>query len=192
MNQFSHYLYAQAQLTDDDIMRIQTCATPLTVRKRQSLLRAGDVCRHKLFVLSGLLRVYRVSKDGAESVMRFAAENQWAIDHESYTTETPSHCYIEALEDTTLLLWTKEIMDELFAAIPTFRAFSDKLKDESYNKSLQRIYINISHTAEEKYDAFVADNPTVFRRVPLHMVASYLGVTRETLSRIRHKHHQLR
>ena len=124
--------------------------------------------------------------------MWFAAESQWAIDPESYTTETPSHCYIEALEDTALLLWTKETMNELFAAILPFRQLSDRVREESHNRSLQRIYINISHTAEEKYDAFVADNPTVFRRVPLHMVASYLGVTRETLSRIRHKHHQLR
>lgn len=192
MNQFEHYLRAQTQLTDDDVLRVQRCATMLTVRKRQPLLCAGDVCRHKLFVLTGLLRVYRVSKDGAESVMRFAAENQWAIDHESYTTETPSHCYIEALEDTTLLLWTKETMNELFATMPAFRAFSDRIKDESHNKSLQRIFSNISHTAEEKYDAFVAENPAIFRRVPLHMVASYLGVTRETLSRIRHRHHQLR
>ncbi len=192
MNQLDQYLRSKVQFADEELLRIQTSATPLTVRKRQLLLRAGDVCRHKLFVLRGLLRVYRVSKDGTESVMWFAAESQWAIDPESYTTETPSHCYIEALEDTALLLWTKETMNELFAAILPFRQLSDRVREESHNRSLQRIYINISHTAEEKYDAFVADNPTVFRRVPLHMVASYLGVTRETLSRIRHKHHQLR
>ncbi|GAB3760230.1 Crp/Fnr family transcriptional regulator [Spirosoma pomorum] len=192
MNQLAPYLRSTAQLTDDDILRIQACATTLTVRKRQLLLRAGDVCRHKLFVLNGLLRVYRVNKDGTESVMRFATEDQWAIDHESYTNETASHCYVEALEDTTLMLWTKETMNELFAAMPAFKAFSDRLKDESHNKSLQRIFINISYTAEEKYDAFVAEHPAVFRRVPLHMVASYLGVTRETLSRIRQKNHQTR
>ncbi|QJD80812.1 Crp/Fnr family transcriptional regulator [Spirosoma rhododendri] len=192
MNQLDLYLRSKGQFTDDDLLRIQACATPVSVRKRQSLLCAGDVCRHKLFVLSGLLRVYRVSKDGAESVMRFAAESQWAIDPESYVNETPSHCYIEALEDTTLLLWTKETMNELFAAIPTFRQLSDRVREESHNESLQRIFANISYTAEEKYDAFVAEQPAVLRRVPLHMVASYLGVTRETLSRVRQKHHQLR
>ncbi len=77
-------------------------------------------------------------------------------------------------------------MNKLFEAIPAFRQYSEQLKDRSMNESQQRILANISYTAEEKYNAFVAANEDVFNRVPLHMVASYLGVSRETLSRVRH------
>ncbi|MCK8494723.1 Crp/Fnr family transcriptional regulator [Spirosoma sp. RP8] len=191
INQFDHYLRSKAQFTDDELQQIHACSIPLNLRRRQLLLREGDVCRHKIFVLGGLLRTYRVRADGIESTMRFTIENGWSIDHESYVDQTPSNYRIEAMEESSVLLWTREAMDELFDEIPTFKLLSDRLREQSMNESLQRIFINISYTAEEKYDAFVNAFPDVFRRVPLHMVASYLGLSRETLSRVRHKHHRV-
>lgn len=191
LDKFNQYIRSKAQFTDDELRQIRSCATPLTLRRRQVLLREGEICRHKIFVLNGLLRTYRVAEDGTESIMRFTTENGWAIDHESYVSQTPSNSRIEALEDTDVLLWTRETMDDLFEALPIFKLVSDQLKEQSFNESLQRIFINISYTAEAKYDDFITKYPDVFRRVPLHMVASYLGVSRETLSRIRHKHHRI-
>ena len=118
--------------------------------------------------------------------MRFAAENDWMIDHESYTFRSPSRYYIEALEDTQIITWTKENVAALIERNSTFRLYNEQVKDKSINESQNRILANISYSAEEKYRAFIAANENVFHRVPLHMVASYLGVSRETLSRIRH------
>jgi CRP-like cAMP-binding protein len=84
-----------------------------------------------------------------------------------------------------VILWSKENMEALFEAIPAFKAYSDKLKSNSLDASQDRVLMNISYTAEEKYADFINTFPDIFRRIPLHMVASYLGVSRETLSRIR-------
>jgi CRP-like cAMP-binding protein len=118
--------------------------------------------------------------------MRFSPENTWAMDHESYNNQTPSRSNIEALEDSEVMIWTKAHFEQLFEAYPAFKEFSDRLKASTFDANQERILMNISYTSEEKYEAFVAMFPDILRRVPLHMVASYLGVSRETLSRIRH------
>ncbi len=189
METFEDYLRSFTQLDEIAIKRIQAGALPLSLRRRQLLLREGEVCRHKVFVAKGLLRTFRVRPDGTESTMRFSAEKGWAIDPESYVDQIPSHYRIEALENTKVLLWTRDCMEELFENIPSFRLISERLREKSLNYSQQRIFVNLSHTAEEKYEDFIQNHPDIFRRIPLHMVASYLGVSRETLSRIRHKHH---
>ncbi len=184
---FEEYIRSSQQLQEDEIEKIVTAGQLLSLKKRQLLLREGDVCRHKTFVLKGLLRAYRVRPDGVESTMRFAAEKGWIIDHESYVSRTPSNYRIEALEDSKVLLWTREVMEELFDTIPVFREISDRLRERSLNDSQQRIFVTISYSAEEKYEDFIKNHPDIFRRIPLHMVGTYLGVSRETLSRIRHK-----
>ncbi|MDR6197561.1 Crp/Fnr family transcriptional regulator [Siphonobacter sp. SORGH_AS_0500] len=187
---FEQYIRSFEQLQDLEIEKITASSSLLQLRRHQLLLREGDICRHKIFVLKGLLRMYRVRADGTESTMRFAAENNWIIDHESYMSQQSSHYRIEALEDSKVLIWTRETMEELFEAMPVFRSFSDRLREKSMNDSVQRIYMNLSYTAEEKYEDFMKTHPEIFRRIPLHLVATYLGVSRETLSRIRHKQHR--
>lgn len=183
---FEKYVLEKASLTADELQQLRSLAVVRKLRKRQFVLQEGEVCRHKIFVVKGLLRAYRLADDGAEHIMRFAPENSWMIDHESYSNQTPSKYYIEAMEDSELIVWTRDSMNELFDSIPAFKLLSEQIKEKSMNDSQQRILINISYTAEEKYKAFIHSFPEVFSRVPLHMVASYLGVSRETLSRIRH------
>ncbi len=183
---FERYISSKAHFTAAELWQMRMLAEVKTVRRRQFLLQEGEVCRHKIFVAKGLLRTYRLKDDGTEHIMRFAIENGWTIDHESYTYQTPSKYYMEALEDAAVITWTRENMNDLFSSIPAFKLFSEQIKEQSMNESQQRILINISYTAEEKYLEFITSFPEVFRRVPLHMVASYLGLSRETLSRIRH------
>lgn len=186
LEHFRTYITAHGNFTEEEIQHISSLAVVKKVRRRQLLLHEGEVCRHKIFVCKGLLRVYRRNDKGAEYVMRFAPENTWAIDAESYHNQTPSKYHIDALEDAAVIMWSRENADELLAAIPAFRSFSEKLRASTLDASQERILMNISYTAEEKYQEFIASFPDVFRRVPLHMVASYLGVSRETLSRVRH------
>jgi CRP-like cAMP-binding protein len=120
--------------------------------------------------------------------MRFATENWWISDRESYTESTPSKSNIDALEDSEVLLWSKENFDNLIKTIPGLNSFFERLLAKSFNANQNRIYTHISQTAEEKYNDFIRKYPDLFARIPLHMIASYLGVTRETLSRIRIKY----
>jgi len=183
---FEAHIAAYADLTQDELKYMRSLSATRKLRRRQLLLQEGEVCRCKTFVTKGLLRTYYAREDGTEHVMRFAAENSWMVDHESYNNQTPSRYNIEALEDTEVILWTRENFDRLLIAIPAVRELSERLKSNSLDASQDRIRMNISYTAEEKYQAFVTSFPDIFRRVPLHMVASYLGVSRETLSRVRH------
>jgi CRP-like cAMP-binding protein len=182
---FENYITANANLTTEQLRQMRSLAIAKRLRKRQFLMQEGDVCRHKAFVSRGLLKTYRLKDDGTEYIMRFTPENHWAIDHESYNNQTPSKYCIDALEDTEVLLWTKEDFEKLSASIPSLVSFSERLRSSSMDANQERILMNISYTSEEKYEDFINSFPDVFRRVPLHMVASYLGVSRETLSRIR-------
>lgn len=183
---FSTYITANGSFTEDDLKLMCSLSVTRKLRRRQYLLQEGEVCRYKTFVSKGLLRTYLRKDDGAEYIMRFAPENSWAVDHESYNYQTPTKYHIEALEDAELVLWTRENFDELLASIPALSPFSEKIKTNNLDASQERILMNISYTAEEKYQQFITSFPDIFRRVPLHMVASYLGVSRETLSRVRH------
>lgn len=182
---FETYMTAQASFTAAELKLMRSMTTGKKLRRRQLLLQEGEVCRHKIFVTKGLLKAYLLKDDGIEYIMRFSPENTWAIDHESFNNQTPSKYYIEALEDTEVILLSYDNTRQLLETIPAFRMLNDKLKALSLDASQQRILSNISYTSEEKYQDFIASFPDVFRRVPLHMVASYLGVSRETLSRIR-------
>jgi len=149
-------------------------------------LKEGEICRYKIFVSEGLLRTCRQKDDGTEHIMRFSPENSWTTDHESFKKQSPSKYHIEALENSEVVLWTREDLAELYTSIPAFKSYMERLMDSGLNASQERILKNLSYTSEEKYEDFITSFPDVFRRVPLHMVASYLGVSRETLSRIRH------
>lgn len=183
---FETYLTAHAHLTPDERQFIRALSVERKFRRRQLVLQEGEVCVHKMFVTKGLLKTSFVKEDGSESVMRFAAENMWSAEHQSYTYQTPSEVRIEALEDTEVVCWTRDDMRALITSIPAFKTYIDRLIDTILGDTHHRVLMNISYTPEEKYQAFIADFPDIFRRVPLHLVASYLGVSRETLSRVRH------
>lgn len=183
---FETYIMAEGPVTQEELRLMLGKATVRKFRRRQLLLREGEICQHKIFVSKGLLRTYRLKEDGTEIIMRFSAENSWNVDHESYHNRTPTKYNIEAIEDSEVLGWTRENFNGLLLVIPALRDLSERLRIDSLHSSQDRILMNISASSEEKYQEFVTAFPDIFRRVPLHMVASYLGVSRETLSRIRH------
>jgi CRP-like cAMP-binding protein len=182
---FRKYISDKARLTDDELEMIKAVSVSKKLRKRQYLLQEGDVCRYYCFVAKGCLRQYRAGDDGAEHIMRFAIENWWISDRESIITGEPSKSYIDALEDSDVILWTKDNFNTLLKNIPELHEFLDRLLAKSFNAKENRIHVTISYTAEEKYQNFLNSFPDIFNRVPLHMIASYLGISRETLSRIR-------
>jgi CRP-like cAMP-binding protein len=182
---FETYITANGDFTPEDLTLIRSLSTVKKVRRKEFLLQEGEVCRYKIFITKGLLKSYRLKDDGTEHIMRFSPENSWMTDHESFKKQLPATNNIQALENTEVVLWTRENMAKLHTAIPAFKSYMERLIDSSLKASQERILRILSYTSEEKYEDFIASFPDVFRRVPLHMVASYLGVSRETLSRIR-------
>lgn len=185
---FANYLTEKAGLTSEELKQVEKVTLTKRLRKRQYLLQEGDTSPYNCFVAKGCLRLYRVDEDGAEHILRFAIENWWMADYESYNSGNPSKCNIDALEDSELLLIKKEDLDALYKAIPNLQSFREKLEARSFDASQNRIMSIISNTAEKRYDNFIKSYPQIYNRVPLHMIASFLGVSRETLSRIRHQY----
>jgi CRP-like cAMP-binding protein len=184
--EFEKHIRAEALLTDEEIRMFRETAVERTLRRKDFLLQNGEICRYKTFVSKGILRTYRTTEDGGEHIMQFSPENNWTTDPESYEHGTPSCYNIDALEYSEVVMWTKNDFHHLVEQVPALKGYTDKLISRNLYLARQRIFISISATAEEKYDEFIRLYPDILNRVPLHLVASFLGVSRETLSRIRH------
>lgn len=182
---FEKYIRGWVEISDDELRLIIAAGTEKTLRKWQSILHDGEVWKLNCFISSGCFRLYRFGKNGTDHTIRFGVENWWITDQESYNQGTPSEYNIEALAASKVITWKKDDWTQLMATIPALKLFNDKLHDRAYETSQRRIFSLISSSAEEKYLEFQKTYPNIFNQVPLHMVASYLGISRETLSRIR-------
>ncbi|WP_130857972.1 Crp/Fnr family transcriptional regulator [Olivibacter jilunii] len=182
---FEKYLRESADISEQDMAIICSSCTIKNIRKWQPIHNEGEVWKSMCFIASGCFRLYRYDKNGTDHTVRFGIENWWMTDPESYNYERPSGYNIEALSASTIILWDKAQWDELLQAIPALKLFYERLIMKAFETSQQRIYWLISGSAEERYLEFQKTYPTVFNKVPLHMVASYLGISRETLSRVR-------
>ena len=182
---FRKYLADKITLLDQELELIESVIVFKKLRKRTYFLQEGDVCRFSAFVCKGLLRYYYVDKKGQEYIMQFAPENYWISDRESMASGMPSRYNIAAIEDSEILLLKKEDFEMIRKTIPAFNDFVNETLKKNVMVLQERIHANISLSAEEKYSNFISKYPAINNRVPLHMVASYLGVSAETLSRVR-------
>ena len=185
-SEFKNYLKAQTGLPDDVIQHIQDLALFKSLRRNELVLQAGQVCRHKIFIAKGMLRTFNTSANGNEHILQFSPELTWTLDVESYDKETPSLISIQAIEATEVLLWEKNDFNTILKDYPLLKQFSEQLIARNIYFSRQRIMTGLSATPEEKYEDFIRTFPTYLHRLPLRMIASYLGISIKTLTRIRH------
>ncbi len=177
--------YTTAPLTEGEIDLIEGFFTPKKFRKRQYFLQEGEVCKYTAFITKGAMRQYRVDEKGEEHIIKLFIENWWASDRESLMNHTPSIYFIDAWEDTEALLVTKTDLSDLADRIHTLSEWLRKLDANFAIASQKRITAAISMSAEERYYDLEKTNPAFLQRFPQHIIASYLGINRETLSRIR-------
>jgi CRP-like cAMP-binding protein len=173
------------QLTEPEVALFTSLLKSKKIRKRELLLRTGEISHCETFIVKGLLRAYTIDKSGYEHVVMFAMEDWWISDLYSFLTQTPSTQNIDALEDTEVLQIEKQDLERLYVQVPKFDRFFRILLQNAFVANQQRILASISQTAEEQYSAFIKKYPSLEQRVPQHQVASYLGITPETISRIR-------
>jgi CRP-like cAMP-binding protein len=177
--------YASAPLTGDEIDLIQGLFSLKKFRKRQYILQEGEVCKYTSFILRGAMRQYRVDDKGEEHIINLFLEKWWASDRESLMNETPSLYFIDAWEDTEALVGAKTELNHLVAQITALGEWVRKLDANSAIASQRRINAAISLSAEERFYELEKTHPEFLQRFPQHIIASYLGINRETLSRIR-------
>jgi CRP/FNR family transcriptional regulator, anaerobic regulatory protein len=184
--EFQSYLQSHARFREEDLKRISALAEPRTLHRNDFLLLEGEVCRHKTFIAKGMVRVFGTRPDGSEHILLFSPEHTWTLDAESYDKQTPSLFNIAAVEESEVLLWTKTDFVKLLAEIPLLKSFSEQLISRAIHNSRQRLLSALSATPEEKYNDFIRDSPALVKRLPLRMIAAYLGISLKTLTRIRH------
>ncbi|KQM67136.1 cyclic nucleotide-binding protein [Pedobacter sp. Leaf216] len=181
---FSH-IQEKVSLTDHDREVIQTFFEAKRLRKRQYLLQAGNICKHLAFVAKGLLRTYNVDEKGDEHMSIFGWEGWWLSDFNSFLTGEPALFNIDAIEESELLLISRNDYDALTVAAPIMDRYFRILYQNSLVTKERRLMSSITHSAEEKYVLLMASNPEIIKRIPQNLIASYLGIAPETLSRIK-------
>jgi len=155
------------------------------VLKNQFLLQAGEVCNGTYFVEKGLLRMYSIDKNGKEHIIQFAPEKWLISDRSSLYFNEKSNYYIEAVEESEILVLTKDFFANINLEFPNTVENNDLLLQKHIRNLQNRVNSLLSDTAEERYMSFIKMYPDILLRVPQWMVASYLGITPESLSRVR-------
>lgn len=182
---FKKYLDSKIVLSQEQSDWIMSLSVVKKLRKHQYLLQEGDICRHHAFVTKGCLRSYVVDSYGVEHIVKFAVENWWIGDRDSLMSEEPARINIDAVEDSQTVLLLREDFDLICQQVPAFNNMVINLLQSAYNASQKRILANISLSASQKYEYFLQRYPHLALRVPQSMIASYLGMSPETLSRVR-------
>ncbi|MEN5087114.1 Crp/Fnr family transcriptional regulator [Sphingobacterium faecium] len=183
---FSHIEHKVA-LSDAEKSAIAAFFTFKKIRKKQFILEEGDICMHLSFVNKGLIKSYRLDEKGNEHISLFGWEGWWISDFNSYINQQPATLYIDAVEDTELFLLSRAAYDQLTLDVPIMDRYFRLLYQNSLVTKDERLISSNSYSAEEKFQRLIQSNPEIMRRVPQHLVASYLGLAPETLSRIRKK-----
>ena len=160
---------------------------PKKLRKKQYLLPEEDVCRFIAFVEKGALRSYSIDEKGVEGIIQFALEGWTISDLYSFLTAEPATYNIDALEDSELVLISKTAHEELLKIMPKYETWVRIQITGAYIAMQRRLTSIISLSLEDRYASFTALYPEIFQRVPQHMIASYMGLTPETLSRVRNR-----
>jgi CRP-like cAMP-binding protein len=179
------YLSSNIKIDESEIEKMVVDCERVTVKKGAFLIQKGAICKHSFFVESGLLRQYSIDEKGKEHIIQFAPENWFMTDRESVYFKQPSQYFIQAQEMSNILLIDENFINQLSKKYPTFIAFNNMLLHNHIRNLQKRINQLLSATAEERYLDFIKVYPDLLLRVPQTMIASYLGITPESLSRVR-------
>lgn len=183
--QFFRNFKEKVSLTLEEQGFILQYLTPKKLRKKQYLLQEGDVCKCISVVEKGALKAYVLNEAGQEHITAFALEGWTMGDLYSFIKEEPATLNIDALEDCELVLISKPAHDELLQKMPKYETYIRILMTDGYMALQKRTTNMISLPLEERYNALIQMYPNIVQRVPQHMIASFMGLSPETLSRVR-------
>lgn len=170
-------------LSDKEFAYILSHFEEKKLKKHQFLVQENDVITKDYFVLSGCLKSYHVDSNGKEHIVQFATQNWWITDFQAYFNQTKTTLFIDCIEDCELLSLSLENREKLCSEMHKIEHFFRKKSNSGYIALQQRILSMLNNNPQERYDRLLLSNPILFQKVPKKFIASYLGVSRETLSR---------
>jgi CRP-like cAMP-binding protein len=178
-------LQSKASFRDEDFPAFLELFEPLSLKKRDHLYRSGEIVRYVCFVLKGCLRHYYVNEDGIERTVIFAEENWWVGDLVSFIERKKTNLNLQATEDSDLLIIERERFDRGLKDFPGFLEYYQKGIQKTYTKLQEQVGQSLSDSAKTRYLRLLKERPSLLQRVSQHHIASYLGITPESLSRLR-------
>ncbi|GAA4144287.1 Crp/Fnr family transcriptional regulator [Sphingobacterium kyonggiense] len=182
---FYQYYKEKAQLSDEDFSKLKPYIDFRELAHNQYVMRAGEVCKHFLFVEEGLLQFLSLDEKGGEHILQFAPENWLVSDRSSMYFDEPSLYYIKAIEPSKVVFLHPKFFSEAAKLQVNFSLFTETSLQRSIYFLQRRINSLLAMTAKERYLEFMEMYPSLLLRVPQWMIASYLGITPESLSRVR-------
>ncbi|OEJ99391.1 hypothetical protein A8C32_04520 [Flavivirga aquatica] len=153
--------------------------------KGQYIAQQGDVCKYECFVISGCTKMFFADEEGQEHIVMFSIEDWWTADMGSFITQTPADYNVQCIENTELVLFSYDVIEELYTEIPQLERFFRKIIEKAFVASQKRIVRSFSLSAKDRYLYFRNQYPKIEQRIPQYMIASYLGITKEFLSKIK-------
>ncbi|MBL4670074.1 MAG: Crp/Fnr family transcriptional regulator [Flavobacteriales bacterium] len=186
-DQFKNHISSYVEFNDEEIDEIFSKLTQKIFKKKDYLLKEGQVCKNNYFIISGLVRSFYIDNKGNEKITQFALENWWVTNMESYIKSVPSYSSIQTIEKTTVLIIDKEELDKLFKTIPKLERFFRMITENMLIAIQRRSDIYLQMKSKDRYDDLINNFPVFAQRVPQYMIASYLEITPEYLSELRRK-----
>ncbi|SNS78184.1 cAMP-binding domain of CRP or a regulatory subunit of cAMP-dependent protein kinases [Ekhidna lutea] len=180
-----NYLNQHIDLSSHEVSILKDQAKIRTYLKGQYIVQQGDICKYENFVISGCAKTFFMDKDGNEHVVMFALENWWTADLGSFISQEPADYNVQCLEKTTVIQFTPEALEHLYSEIPQLERFMRIIIQKAFVASQKRIVRNHSLSAKDRYLLFREQYPEIEQRVPQYLIASYLGITKQFLSKIR-------
>lgn len=181
------WLSQKMNFTENELDFLLSYFTPRYLDKNECVLREGEVPRFGIFVCQGCLRSYVVDDKGREHIIQFAPQNWWLSDMENMIHQKPTVYFMDAIEDSEVLLIDMPGFETIMKEVPAFTTLFRQGYQKHAAKKDERIIASLTLDAEERYKQFLHSYPSIVQKVPQHMLASYLGISPETLSRIRKK-----
>ena len=181
------YVNRCGHFTPEDMEVFNGLLKHRSVKKKQFLLREGEVCDFEAYIVTGCIRTYYIDESGSEVILQFSVEDWWVSDIGSFYEHKPSLLYIEAMEDSELLTLNPSRKEELLARVPQFERVFRLMIQRHLSALEHRLIRTIAKTAEHRYLDFIQQYPKIALRVPQHYIASYLGMTPEFLSKVRRR-----
>jgi CRP/FNR family transcriptional regulator len=172
-------------LDEQEAAVVTSCMRHKSIRKKEYLLREGQICTANYFVLKGCLRMYFIRDDGVEQITQFAIENWWITDFQSLDWQQPSRFYIQSIEPTALAVLDREAIAPLCNRLPQIDRYLRLVVQRAFAAAQQLRFYNHSDSSEERYLRFTTGFPEFVQRIPQYMLASYLGFTPEFISKLK-------
>ena len=183
MHPLRQHIQEIVSLTDDEFDYILSHFTPVNRRKHQFIVQEGEKVDKEFFVIQGCVKSYFLDANGKEHILQFGMENWWVTDYDAFTNQTEARFNVDCLEDSQLLYITRDNREKLSNDMHLMERFWARKTKGGYIALQSRILSLLKNTARERYEMLFAQYPELFQRVPKKLLASYLGVSRETLSR---------